>query len=584
MKNKKLLLLSFGLLMTTQMIFSQVPSYVPSNGLVGYWPFNGNANDLSGNGNNGTVNGATLTSDRFGNANSAYNFDGNNNHILVSDNSTLSGFSDITISLWVNISQFPSASDPFSGLVTKWYGSGNCGGMTDNYACYLRTNNQFVAGTNQYRNYPNMLQSPSNLSTSNWYHLVIVHNSTTGGSIYINGSLVSTYNTSGALCSSTNPLYFGCDNGLGVINRFFNGKLDDIGIWNRALTQQEITNMYNGVNYSDTCNAVSGSLVNGLVAYYPFCGNANDQSGNGLNGVVNGAILTSDRFGNTNSAYHFDGLDDVISANVNLPQNVTVSCWIKSEFTANEFPTFFDFQLSTTTFHWIFYGQAAYNAQIGSRYVTLDNTSSPIFCDNVNLNGLSLNNWQFVTVVVDSATNKHKLYVNGVLTNENTIQGTPQIADLIEFGRTGQSANHETNFYGSIDDIGIWNRALTPQEISQLYNQNQCITNITVTDTLIINVGQLSYTNPIAYSNNITIAPNPASTQININFNNISDLNGGSIKIINSLGQQVATTPITTSGTNTTMSLDTWGGTGLYFVQILNAQGQILDIKKIILQ
>jgi hypothetical protein len=143
---------------------------------------------------------------------------------------------------------------------------------------------------------------------------------------------------------------------------------------------------------------------------------------------------------------------------------------------------------------------------------------------------------------------------------------------------------NNSSFNGLIDDIGIWNRALTEQEVTQLYSQSQCITNITVTDTLIINVGQLSYTNPIAYSNNITIAPNPASTQININFNNISDLNGGSIKIINSLGQQVATTPITTSGTNTTMSLDTWGGTGLYFVQILNAQGQILDIKKIILQ
>ena len=56
--------------------FAQVPSYVPTNGLVGYWPFNGNANDESGNGNNGTVNGATLTSDRFGNANGAYSFNG----------------------------------------------------------------------------------------------------------------------------------------------------------------------------------------------------------------------------------------------------------------------------------------------------------------------------------------------------------------------------------------------------------------------------------------------------------------------------------------------------------------------------
>jgi len=97
-------------------------------------------------------------------------------------------------------------------------------------------------------------------------------------------------------------------------------------------------------------------------------------------------------------------------------------------------------------------------------------------------------------------------------------------------------------------------------------------------------VGQLSYTNPITYANNITIFPNPASTQVNIAFNNISNLNGGVIKIINSLGQQVATTPITTSGTNTTMTLSTWGGTGLYFVQIVNPQGQIVDIKKILLQ
>ena len=50
--------------------------YLPTNGLVGYWPFNNNANDESGNGNNGTVNGATLTTDRFGSSNSAYLFDG----------------------------------------------------------------------------------------------------------------------------------------------------------------------------------------------------------------------------------------------------------------------------------------------------------------------------------------------------------------------------------------------------------------------------------------------------------------------------------------------------------------------------
>ena len=581
MINKKLLLLSFGLLMTTQMIFSQVPSYVPTNGLVGYWPFSGNANDQSGNGNNGTVTGAILTTDRFGNANSAYNFDGSNNHILVSDNSTLSGFSDITISLWVNISQFPSASNPFSGLVTKWYGSGSCGGMTDNYACYLRTNNQFVAGTNQYRNYPDMLQSPSNLSTSNWYHLVMVHNSTTGGSIYINGSLVSTYNTSGALCSSTNPLYFGCDNGLGAINRFFNGKLDDIGIWNRALSQQEITTMYNGVNYSDTCNAVSGSLVNGIVAYYPFCGNANDQSGNGLNGVVNGATLTTDRFGNTNNAYNFNGNSDFIKVLDNdlldLTQNLTLSAWISPNSVVNEQAIIGKGKIVSQTGYALLH-----NVLIPEKTgISIQNIPTPVSESFINSSTLNLNSWYNLIGTYNGS--ELKLYLNGILVNSisTNLQLMPNsLTDLF----IGCELSGFRFFNGKIDDIGIWNRALTQQEITQLFNQNQCITNITVTDTLIINVGQLSYTNPVTYANNITIYPNPANTQVNISFNNITDLTGGNINIVNSLGQQVATTPITLSGTNTIIPLDTWGGTGLYFVQILNAQGVVVDVKKIILQ
>jgi hypothetical protein len=60
----------------TATLAQTVPSYVPTNGLVGWWPFSGNANDESGNGNNGTVNGATLSSDRFGNSGKAYSFDG----------------------------------------------------------------------------------------------------------------------------------------------------------------------------------------------------------------------------------------------------------------------------------------------------------------------------------------------------------------------------------------------------------------------------------------------------------------------------------------------------------------------------
>jgi hypothetical protein len=577
---KTILFIAIGIALTTQTLLAQVPSYVPSNGLVGYWPFNGNANDQTPNGNNGTVNGATLTTDRFGNTNNAYNFNGLSNYIDL--NKQLPN--TFSISLWVMVDVFKS----YSGVNHDNIGSNIIGTFNNNFefsgfACGTSgvPSSFGQHGASFWNPNPNNVSvtSSNNLVINEWKNLIMTYD---GVSLkyYVNG--IQEGSSNAIFTQNNRNLFVGArEFHLNGPDFFFDGKIDDIGIWNRALTQQEITSMYNGVTYSDTCNAVSGSLVNGLVAYYPFCGNANDDSGNGNNGTVNGATLTTDRFGNTNSAYFFDGLNDEIRANVNITQNITVSCWVKSQFTANDFPTFFNFYSSLSNYPWVFYAQASYNTNIGSRYVTLNSSSSPIFSDNVS-NVLSLNNWQFVTIVVDSTMNKHKLFVNGILINENTFQGLHQFADKIMFG--SQGPGQLTNFYGSLDDIGIWNRALTQQEITQLFNQNQCITNITVTDTLIINVGQLSFTNPVAYANNITIYPNPASTQINISFNNITDLNGGTIKVINSLGQQVATTPITTTGTNSTMLLSTWGGSGLYFVQILNPQGQIVDIKKILLQ
>src|SRR3990167_8524330 len=78
-------------------------------------------------------------------------------------------------------------------------------------------------------------------------------------------------------------------------------------------------------------NSSHASLVDGLVTYYSFDGNANDGSGNGNNGIVNGATLTTDRFGNANSAYDFDGSSTISVANttsLNIPSGqITVSVW-----------------------------------------------------------------------------------------------------------------------------------------------------------------------------------------------------------------------------------------------------------------
>jgi hypothetical protein len=348
-------------------------------------------------------------------------------------------------------------------------------------------------------------------------------------------------------------------------------------------------NEYGFFNQSSSfCTSLSGSLTNGLEGYWPFCGNANDDSGNGNNGTVNGATLTTDRFGNSNSAYSFDGVNDYINLNKTLPSQFSISLWVLvtsyktyiapgQNIIGSQIIGNINNNYSISGFGC---GLSGLQSQYGTHGCSFWNsTGNP----NINSNNIiSLNSWRQIVCTYDGITLNYydaNQLVGSV--NGNYIQNP---SNLTVGARLFHLNGPDFFLEGKVDDIGIWNRALTPSEITSLYNQNQCITNITVTDTLIINVGQLSFENPILYANNITIYPNPASTDININFNNITNLNGGSIKIINSLGQQVATTPITTSGTNSIMSLNTWGGNGLYFVQILNSQGQIVDIKKIILQ
>ena len=271
LKMKKVMFtaLAVGLCLSAN-VMAQVPSYVPTNGLVGYWPFNGNANDASGNGNNGTNNGATLTADRFGNANKAYSFDGVDDFINAGQNIT---FSNYTISSWVLLNTTP---DYYNTVVSK---------ISTNFQNYeLRINDvannitpAFVWGDNS--SWLDIGGSTS-FPIASWHQLVVSFNSNNIVTLYVDGIAVSTSaasNYSDILGFST---YFGArPNTQGIFNSSFylNGKLDDIGIWNRALTQQEITVLYNsctgneittqpinsfnsvGANAQFSVNAVAGS-------------------------------------------------------------------------------------------------------------------------------------------------------------------------------------------------------------------------------------------------------------------------------------------------------------------------------------
>ena len=233
MKMKNLLLTiaaSFG--MTALTMAQNVPNYVPTNGLVGWWPFNGNANDESGNGNNGTVNGAALTTDRYNNLNNAYSFNGTTDYIKVANSILPNTPSSCSFSFWFNSSDNDACflSDRAAGI---------------NYAKYQIMISSNKVSSNSYSSGCNSNPVQSNYDYNVWNHVVVVKDNTQSSEyLYLNGVLIATVNT---LCywSSLNSTNIGRRGGSSN-DAYYSGKIDDIGIWNRALTQQEITNLYNG--------------------------------------------------------------------------------------------------------------------------------------------------------------------------------------------------------------------------------------------------------------------------------------------------------------------------------------------------
>ena len=231
------------LLLTASNVFAQIPSYVPTNGLVGWWPFNGNANDESGNGNNGTVNGATLTSDRFGSNNKAYNFVNANNYISIPSFNWYSnnGFS---FSFWVNLSSI-SNDQLFIKHGTAFGGNGN--------GIYMNLFNSSVFLTSPTNQGQGAVTPQNPFSSNSWVMITYSVELNSFTKIFINGNPISTTAYNGILTSiitPSTPIYFGKD--VITNSQQLIGQLDDIGIWNRALTQQEITTLYNAQSCTGT--------------------------------------------------------------------------------------------------------------------------------------------------------------------------------------------------------------------------------------------------------------------------------------------------------------------------------------------
>lgn len=315
---------------------------------------------------------------------------------------------------------------------------------------------------------------------------------TTSANVYVtitNGG--SSIITAKGICWSTNPnptisLNTKTDDGTGAnsFNALLSGLIPGTTYYVRAYTTNNSGTIYsNEITFTTT----AVNLKTGLVAYYPFSGNANDTSGNNNNGIVNGATLTTDRFGNTTSSYNFDYIGMDWTANlhqvINIPYNsnfnstkLSVSIWFN--------PRSYHFSnISTNDKQSRLIGrfQYGYNNPNGQAW-TLDLNNNQLKASILqasntnNQNSISatstilLNQWYHAVVTYDNSF--LKLYVNGVLVSQ-----TATTIDINILGNSGISigSSNQANGYwyesdSKIDDVGIWNRALNQDEITALYN------------------------------------------------------------------------------------------------------------------
>lgn len=255
------LMMSILWMLVTNIAIAQVPT----TGLIGYWPFNGNANDMSGNNNHGILEGQSnypiLTTDRFGNANSAYEFGGfyNKNWIHVPNDSTLLLSNQMTVSLWfqqcvfagmngygsysttdAGFTIFSKAGDGIAAYPGLWISSGinsttgklnigsaNCNGHPSYYLNYeVRT---------EYNCF----------DTCEWVHFVSIIDDSVA-KIYLNGVLYCDTIISHADYTKANlqDIFIGRMGCSGTIWYPFNGKIDDVLFYNRAITEDEVLQLF----------------------------------------------------------------------------------------------------------------------------------------------------------------------------------------------------------------------------------------------------------------------------------------------------------------------------------------------------
>ncbi|MFC1756463.1 LamG domain-containing protein, partial [Patescibacteria group bacterium] len=453
------------------------------DGLVGYWDFEEGsgttAYDRTSNGNNGTITGVTYTDSKLG---GALSFDGDaGDGVDIGDNLDFDVADDFSICLWFNeistgsplITKGQGGNPGYNGYVLDTSGSGG------KVRFMLREDGDYVYYITQ--------SSTPPASTGVWRHVCATYDgsNTIGGlNLYVNGigdSVVVGDNGPAATFLSSYSLYIGRrESGTSS----FNGSIDEVHIYNRDLSASEVTNLYEETKVKINASQDS-KLTDGLIFHHTLDGNDMDwgASNESLDQVSNndGDTVNMDNsnatIGKIGQALSFNGTNEYVrTLNTGLSsQDATFSFWVNppskpqawhgflaaSQETNNDYTdgiTINHCFFSTSNFETICIEGAG---SVGGGLTDLMSSSYPF------------NTWHQVTVTSEIGTGGIKLYVDGIYEGSKDRTSSTMQLDDIKIGARYYGGINRAFFNGKMDEVRIYNRILSTNEISELYQQGQ---------------------------------------------------------------------------------------------------------------
>jgi hypothetical protein len=434
-----------------------------NRGLVSYWRFDessGNASDSVGSNTLTNVNGATYTTGKIGNG---ADLELSSTQYFSITDAAQSGLEfltgDFSISMWVN---FESLSD-LVGLWDKWNSVSNRRSILWQISSTGMTLDTSANGSAQ-TNY----SASHTFTTSTWYHLVLVKSGTTA-TFYVDGTAKTSGSATSTLFNNTLDIRIG---NRQEVSKPLDGILDEVGVWNRALTSDEITELYNSTN---GIQLPSQALT--TKAYYPLNGNSRDFSGNGNTGTDTAITYPQGRFG---QAARFNGSSSVIGIpynglNFEYNNSFTFSCWTQITTSAGEFAFFSNLKNDSTLRGWEV--NKAFNSPNVGFYLlsNWDGGSGPRLAVQFNTN---LVKNKLVNLVItysgNSLASGVKCYVDGIPQTVASSAETLSTNTTVHTDnpKLGARISGVSRLNGLLDEVIIESRAWTAKEVETYYRKS----------------------------------------------------------------------------------------------------------------